>query len=104
MPLTVKHQAAPIRARNTPANAGPRTLALLNIMEFSAIALGRSSFPTISGKNAWRAGASKALTRPNKAARIITCHSFNYGSKGQGSEDKGQQHGTALCQHEQVAA
>ena len=38
------------------------------------MALTRSRLPTSSTRNAWRAGMSKALTRPNPSARTITCH------------------------------
>ena len=75
MPLSVKHHAAPITASISPATAGPMIRALLNIIEFSAIALGRSFLPTNSGTSAWRPGASKALTTPNSAESTITCHS-----------------------------
>ena len=52
IPFNVKHQAAPITASIIPAIAGPMTRALLNIIEFKAMAFGRSFFPTISGTNA----------------------------------------------------
>ncbi len=54
--------------------AGPTMRALLKVMEFSAMALGRSSLPTISTANACRAGPSKALTTPMQAARTTMCH------------------------------
>ena len=56
-----------------PATAGPIVRAPLNIIEFSAIAFGRSSIPTISTTNACRPGMSNELTIPLKAARITTC-------------------------------
>src|SRR5467141_2962599 len=49
-PFRKKHQPSPIRAIAKPAIAGPTTRAPLKIEELSAIALGRSSFPTICTK------------------------------------------------------
>jgi len=43
----------------------------LKIEELSAIALGRSSGPTICTMKAWRAGTSKALTSPTPAAKTM---------------------------------
>ena len=51
-----------------PAMAGPRMRAPLNMAEFSAMALIRSSGTTISMMNAWRAGISNAFTTPSSAA------------------------------------
>jgi hypothetical protein len=62
----------PITLIRTPATAGPTTRAPLKIIELSAIALGKSSRPTISTTKVWRAGMSKAVTRPLIAARMIT--------------------------------
>jgi len=44
-------------------------------MEFSAMAFGKSSFPTISTKNAWRMGTSNAFTIPTKNVIAISDHS-----------------------------
>ena len=59
---------------NTPATAGPTIRAALNMDELSAIAFMRSSLPTSSTMNAWRAGMSNALTTPKNTASTITCH------------------------------
>ena len=56
-----------------PATAGPTRRAPLTIDEFSAIALTRSSAPTISTMNDWRAGISNALTTPSSEASTKTC-------------------------------
>ena len=56
-----------------PATAGPTTREALNIAELRAMALIRSSLPTISMMNAWRAGMSKALTTPRRAESTNTC-------------------------------
>ena len=55
-----------------PATAGPTTRAALNIEEFRAMALTRSSLPTISTMKDWRVGMSKALTTPSREASAIT--------------------------------
>src|SRR6266699_3374575 len=59
---------------NTPATAGPTIRAALNMDELSAIAFMRSSLPTSSTMNAWRAGMSNALTTPKNTASAMTCH------------------------------
>ena len=74
MPFSRKHQPSPTAATSRPAIAGPTTRAPLTIEELSAIALLRSSRPTISTTNDWRAGMSKALTMPRQVARTKTCH------------------------------
>ena len=53
--------------------AGPTTRAVLAITEFSVTALRRCSGPTISSMNDWRAGFSKALLRPSRAASTPIC-------------------------------
>src|SRR6266487_698944 len=63
--------ATPIK---TPATAGPTIRAALNMDELSAIAFMRSSLPTSSTMNAWRAGMSNALTTPKNTASAMTCH------------------------------
>jgi hypothetical protein len=73
-PLMKKHQAVPTVTNSIPPSAGPMTRAPLNIIELRAMALGRSSRPTISTTNDWRAGPSKALTRPRSAASITISH------------------------------
>ena len=68
----MKQPATPITAIDSPAIAGPIMRAPLKIIEFIAIALGRSSRPTISTTNAWRPGMSNELTNPLSAASTIT--------------------------------
>src|SRR5205807_1454740 len=62
------------RAAQRPATAGPITRAALNADELSAIAFIRSSLPTRSTMNAWRAGMSNALTTHRNAASAARCH------------------------------
>src|SRR6185437_2045577 len=59
-----KHQDRPRPAMIAPPMLGPTTRAMLNPLELSAIAPGRSSRPTSSTTNDWRAGISKALITP----------------------------------------
>ena len=54
--------------------AGPTMRAPLNIEEFSAMAFIRSSLPTMSTRNACRAGMSNALTTPCRADKPKMCH------------------------------
>jgi len=48
-----KHQVSPNRASACPPSAGPTITAMLNWIEFSAIAFGISSRSTRVGINAW---------------------------------------------------
>ncbi len=57
-----------------PAIEGPSTRAPLTIAELSAMAFSRSSRPTISRTNDWRAGMSNAFTMPRHVARTKICH------------------------------
>ncbi len=75
-PFRKKHQPSPTHAIANPAIAGPTTRAPLKIEEFSAIAFGRSSFPTIWTRNAWRIGTSNAFTIPTRNAMTINSHSL----------------------------
>ena len=61
----------PITAISIPARAGPKTLVELNDTEFNAMAFIRCSRPTSSTVIACLLGASKAMTRPLSAAKII---------------------------------
>ena len=61
-------------ATRIPATAGPTTRAALNIDELRPMALSRSSFPTISTRNACRAGMSNAFTVPSSDASTMMCH------------------------------
>src|ERR1035438_9131972 len=63
-------------ATNMPAMAGPMMRAPLNMEEFKAIAFSRSSLPTMSIRNAWRAGMSNAFTTPRPAAIAIICQTW----------------------------
>jgi len=60
--------AMPTVAMTMPPMAGPITRAPLNIAEFSATALMRSSRPTISMPNDWRTGMSTAFATPRASA------------------------------------
>ncbi len=51
-----------------PAMAGPRMRAALKAAELRPTALVRSSWPTISETNAWRAGPSNAAPMPKRNA------------------------------------
>ena len=76
MPLirkAIEMSKAPI---SSPAAAGPRIREALNRAELSPTALATSSRPTISTANDWRAGMSKALAIPSRAARTITCQTW----------------------------
>ncbi len=61
-------------ATRIPATAGPITREALNIDEFKAMALIKSSRPTISTKNDCRAGMSNELTIPSSADKTKMCH------------------------------
>jgi hypothetical protein len=71
--LKAKAMPSPIQATTRPATAGPTLRAALKIEELSAIAFSKSSRPTISTVNDWRAGASKALATPSRKASTNTC-------------------------------
>src|SRR5216683_3114006 len=73
-PFRKKHHPAPTSAIANPAIAGPTALAPLKIEEFSAMAFGKSSFPTICTKKACRIGTSNALTMPTRNAITIKFH------------------------------
>ena len=62
--LTAKHAALPNVAMRPPAITGPTIRERLKTEELSAMALTRSSRPTISIMNDWRIGTSKALNVP----------------------------------------
>ncbi|KJV00573.1 hypothetical protein VF34_04620 [Rhodococcus sp. PML026] len=53
---------------STPDTAGPTIRAMLNVIEFNAIALDRVSLPTISMVNDCRTGASMADEQPRMKA------------------------------------
>ena len=94
----------PITLIRTPAMAGPITRAPLKIIELSAIALGKSSRPTISTTKVWRAGMSKAVTRPLTAARMITYSTRTDAGPGQRRQDERAQHQQRLGGDDQPAA
>ncbi len=56
-----------------PPIAGPTAVAVLNIVEFRAMAFVRTGRSTISSTKDWRAGASKAFTTPRQKARTMMC-------------------------------
>ncbi len=60
---------------STPAIAGPIIRAVLNDVELSATAFGRSASPTKSAMKVCRAGASKAVAHPSRKASTYTCQS-----------------------------
>ncbi len=76
--MTRKQAAVPAVATITPATAGPMTRAALKVSEFSAMALSRSSRPTISTTNDWRAGMSSAFAVPSSSAAVITCQTWTW--------------------------
>ncbi len=56
-----------------PATAGPKNLPRLKMVEFNAMAFGRSSLPTSSMKKDCLVGTSRVFTIPRSVARINTC-------------------------------
>ena len=58
--LSPKHHFSPNFAKAMPASAGPMVTAMLNWIEFSAMAFGMSSRLTKVGISAWYAGPPKA--------------------------------------------
>jgi hypothetical protein len=62
--LSQKHGPSPAHPSSTPPIAGPTMRAALNAAELSAMPLDRSSCPTSSITNAWRAGMSNVFTSP----------------------------------------
>src|ERR1035437_2087963 len=64
IPFNPKHQSAPSFASATPPSTGPMIRARLNWIEFSAMALGRSSFGTSDGISAEYAGPPKLCAMP----------------------------------------
>ena len=71
-----KHTPRPPAAMTSPATAGPSTRAALTITEFRLTALRTDSGPTISTRNAWRVGFSKASARPSRQPGARTCQSW----------------------------
>ena len=72
-PLITKHQPGPKSAYASPPMDGPTTIAMLNIVEFSAMAFVSTGRSTISRTKDWREGASKAFTTPRQKARTMMC-------------------------------
>src|SRR5947209_6191593 len=62
--LSPKHQVSPTLASVSPASAGPTVTAMLNWIEFRAMALGISSRSTNVGISAWYAGPPNACASP----------------------------------------
>ena len=94
----------PITLIRTPAIAGPTTRAPLKIIELSAIALGKSSRPTISTTKVWRAGMSKAVTRPLKRGQNDHVLDPHHAGPGQRRQDERAQHQQHLRDDDQPAA
>src|SRR5436309_15251398 len=74
--LARKQKGRPTAAIKTPATDGPITDAALKTEELRAIALVRSSRPTISMTNAWRAGTSKSWIVPQASAARKTIQTW----------------------------
>src|SRR6266550_4751737 len=70
--LIRKSGATPRKAMMRPPSPGPTTRAILKTDEFKAMALGKSSRPTISTTKACLVGISNELVRPNKLASTNT--------------------------------
>src|SRR2546421_1156210 len=70
--LSRKSGAIPSKAMMRPPSPGPTTRAILKTDEFNAMALGKSSRPTISTTKACLVGISNELVRPNKLASTNT--------------------------------
>src|SRR6202451_611832 len=68
-----KHHGSPNFANACPASAGPIVIAILNWIEFSAIALGISSLSTREGISAEYAGPPKACANPETNDRQSIC-------------------------------
>jgi hypothetical protein len=69
--FSAKQAVLPNVASKAPAMTGPTIRVMLKMEELSAMALPRSSRPTISIMNAWRIGTSKATQVPRMGARIM---------------------------------
>ncbi len=87
-----------------PAIAGPTIRAPLKIIEFIAIALGKSSRPTISTTNACRPGMSNELTNPLSAARTITYSTFTTPAHVSAAEHERADHQQRLRDDDQAPA
>src|SRR5438046_4160196 len=87
---------------NTPATAGPTIRAALNMDELSAIAFMRSSLPTSSTMNAWRAGMSNALTTPKNTASTMTCHVVTLAGPHEHGQRQRLEHLQSLCPHDEA--
>src|SRR5579862_7078913 len=69
-----KHHFSPSLANAWPASAGPMVTAMLNWIEFRAIAFGMSSRSTRVGISAWYGGPPKAWAKPDTKERQTICH------------------------------
>ena len=75
--------------------AGPTARAPLKIIELSAIALGKSSHPTISTTKAWRPGMSKAAHQTVERGQndhVLDAHHAGPGERRQDERAQHQQH------------
>ena len=73
--MTKKQTPSPNTVMMTPPMAGPTTRDMFMSDELRLTALARSSRPTISIMNVWRAGLSNRLTTPSRPASRYTCQS-----------------------------
>ena len=69
-----KHHFSPSFANVIPASAGPTVTAVLNWMEFSAMAFGMSSRSTSEGMSAEYAGPPNACATPEMNESVMICH------------------------------
>ena len=67
--MTTNAVPVPSAAIVSPASAGPRIRAVLNVAALSDIALGSNGLPTSSETNDCRTGVSTAVTTPHSAAK-----------------------------------
>ena len=73
IPFSAKHHVAFSLVRAIPPSTGPITRARLNWMEFSAMALGKSSFSTNIGTRAEYAGPPNDCAVPTINERVRMC-------------------------------
>ena len=73
------------------------------MLEFSAMALGRSSLPTISATNDWRVGMSNDANRPDKPGEEQDVPDLHRPAHGQNAQTKRDEDQAALGHQEQLA-
>ena len=67
--LARKTHAVPTPSIMSPATAGPKMRAALNVALLSPTAFGSSALPTSSETKAWRVGLSTAVAMPSRKAK-----------------------------------